>query len=813
MRPARLHERRGRSFRSCLLMGVTVALVGASLAGVAPTALAAFPGANGKIAFASDRDGDFEIYAVNADGTGLAKLTDNASNEFAPAWSPDGRSLAFGSDRDGNAEIYVMNANGSGITRLTNDPTDDGDPAWSPDGTKIAFDKLHGPNLGLNANREIYIVNVDGTGLTRLTDNLANDGAPAWSPGGTKLAFHSNRSGNFEIYTMTVSGAAEITNVSNNAAPDYDADWSPDETQLAFVSERAGGVPTIFVMNFDGSGQRDLTGRREYELHPVWSPDGTRVAFAAGGELYIINADGTGQTNITNTPFAFDLSPTWGPAISPPPGPPPDSDGDGIPDATDNCPDVPNPDQADLDSDGIGAACEPLDPAFDWRMQERFADLNGDGLLDHLVNRDDLLGEDVNGNGFVDYEPQIEISPERFTVLFDACGSVSEDSPIAGFTWQLRVGDEFRGISFEPRCDGFSFPLREGVFDVRLIIEDGSGRTASVTRSVVVQDWLIVSIGDSVASGEGNPDKPLESGTVVWSDRQCHRSGNAGPPLAALDIEIGDPRTSVTFVHLACSGASVTSGLLGPYEGQIRSVVDLAPQLADVKRLVGNREIDALLISIGAIDVGFGDIVFQCLRQRDCTTQGAGQMFVQRSQRLAGWYADLASCLSPTADPERCGQQSAELGLPLTPLDRAPRGIYITEYHDMTRGDDGETICTNILHDVPGIPRLGSITEEEARWASTIVLRFLNDSAFAAARDHGWRLITGIETDFLPHGYCSSDRWVVTYDDSRRIQSDWLGTLHPNAMGHHISYQHRIAQALFEDFYPSGGLSSPRLPG
>jgi hypothetical protein len=130
----------------------------------------------GRIAFASNRDGNFEIYVMNADGSGVTRLTNNPANDWQPSWSPDGRRIAFVSDRNGNPKIYVMNADGSGQTNLTNNPGIDWDPSWSPDGKRIAFDSNR------DGNYEIYIMNADGSGVTRLTYNPADDTRPSWSP-------------------------------------------------------------------------------------------------------------------------------------------------------------------------------------------------------------------------------------------------------------------------------------------------------------------------------------------------------------------------------------------------------------------------------------------------------------------------------------------------------------------------------------------------------------------------------------------------------------------------------------------------------
>ena len=116
----------------------------------------------GKITFMSSRDGNAEVYVMNADGSGQTRLTKNNQTwDYCPAWSPDGSKIAFESDRDGNWEIYVMNADGSEQTRLTNNPEEDYSPAWSPDGSKIAFMSKR------DGNYEIYVMNADGSEQTR----------------------------------------------------------------------------------------------------------------------------------------------------------------------------------------------------------------------------------------------------------------------------------------------------------------------------------------------------------------------------------------------------------------------------------------------------------------------------------------------------------------------------------------------------------------------------------------------------------------------------------------------------------------------
>ena len=139
-----------------------------------------------KIAFASNRDGivfkiinrdeNFDVYVMNADGSKKTRLTDNPADDEYPSWSPDGEKIAFGSKRDGNSEVYVMNADGSEQKILTKNPGYDGYPVWSPDGKKIAFMSAR------DGNEEIYVMNADGSEQRNLTNNPTDDVYLSWSP-------------------------------------------------------------------------------------------------------------------------------------------------------------------------------------------------------------------------------------------------------------------------------------------------------------------------------------------------------------------------------------------------------------------------------------------------------------------------------------------------------------------------------------------------------------------------------------------------------------------------------------------------------
>ena len=138
---------------------------------------AAFPGTNGMIAFGSTMDTPFEeIYVQNPDGSGFLRLTNNNAVDVSPTWSPDGRRIAFASDRDGDFEIYVMASDGTDVVKLTQNDASDISPTWSPDGRRIAFASDR------DGNYEVYVIDLERGTETNITNNPAWDLSPAASP-------------------------------------------------------------------------------------------------------------------------------------------------------------------------------------------------------------------------------------------------------------------------------------------------------------------------------------------------------------------------------------------------------------------------------------------------------------------------------------------------------------------------------------------------------------------------------------------------------------------------------------------------------
>ena len=194
--------------------------------------------AQARIAFASDRDGNWEIYVMDVNGGNPRNLTNDPSDDRDPSWSPDGKRIVFFSNRDGHvidgrptSEIYVMDADGGNPQNLTNDRNDDRFPSWSPDGKRIAFvSDRDGPPRYF----DIYVMDADGGNLQRLTSDPRDDRNPSWSPDGERIVFGARREGHFE-------------------------------TKFAVTYE-------IYVMDADGGNQQRLTENRKNDWQSLMVP-------------------------------------------------------------------------------------------------------------------------------------------------------------------------------------------------------------------------------------------------------------------------------------------------------------------------------------------------------------------------------------------------------------------------------------------------------------------------------------------------------------------------------------------------------------
>lgn len=301
---------------------VTLLLLTGSLIVVVPAG-ATFPGENGRISFSSDRSGRFQIYSQRPRGGALRQLTDAPGNSIFADWTPDGRHIVFDSDRvtNGcseqtcNVEIFAMDADGDDVRRITRNPGYDGAPSVSPDGQTIAFESDR------DGGAEIYTMSLEGGRVTKLTDNDAFDFGPKWSPDGSHIVFASDRArgeGSSDVYVMEADGsdARKLTPSRLNAGV---PDWSPDGDEIVFASNAAApGTSNLYVIESDGSELEQLTDLAEDEsaFFPSWSPDGHRIAFSSqqgdNVDIATLRQNGSDVRRVTSS-AAFDIAPDWGP--------------------------------------------------------------------------------------------------------------------------------------------------------------------------------------------------------------------------------------------------------------------------------------------------------------------------------------------------------------------------------------------------------------------------------------------------------------------------------------------------------------------
>jgi Tol biopolymer transport system component len=263
--------------------------------------------------------GPYKIWVTAADGSNPVEIG-RTESPHPFAWSPDGARVAFDSGTvQSGFSIVVLEADGSGATTLALDAAPDAPPSWSPDGTKLAFTTTN--------DSDIAVARADGGGRTLLIQDATRDMAPSWSPDGSQIAFFRGFFGQSFLYVIRPDGSGLHQLSQTPADTSVPPAWSPDGKHLLLGAIEQVGYSrlgpyyrtNVYVVGVDGVGERRLTDSLSLDAgsSATWSPDARRIAFLSTRvysspyrQLFVMNADGTCETQVT-TGTAAVLQPTW----------------------------------------------------------------------------------------------------------------------------------------------------------------------------------------------------------------------------------------------------------------------------------------------------------------------------------------------------------------------------------------------------------------------------------------------------------------------------------------------------------------------
>jgi lysophospholipase L1-like esterase len=378
---------------------------------------------------------------------------------------------------------------------------------------------------------------------------------------------------------------------------------------------------------------------------------------------------------------------------------------------------------------------------------------------------------------------------DGFGVQLDASHSAGI-GPSTTFSWEVidSRGDATPLGGEDPTVD-----LPPGPYTVELtaIGLSGSDGPQYAAVDIQVKDILIVSIGDSYASGEGNPVVPGAT-SPQWAyspdpamdleNADAHRSTIAGPAQFALRLQQANPQEAVTFVSVADSGASIPVGVLGPMASVGDPSHQLPAQIAELKQIIGTRPIDVLTVSVGGDDIGFAGLAESLVENTAFGRPSRAAIlarFDAALKALPGRFAELAAAIQA-------------LG---------PARVLVTGYPDLTRNQRGNVAA------IPGPGGFTLVSKRDAQLVSRTIIPRLDAAIARAAAAYHWTLVAAIDADFRPHGYPSRTPWFRTLGQSLQMEGSIDGTFHPNAAG-----QQDIAMRLLEAYMGTTGGAPRRRP-
>lgn len=238
------------------------------------------------------------IILVSDTGEFISKITDDSFNNFAPELSPDGKKIAFYSNRDGDYDIYTVNTDGTDLKNITNNDSGDFMPKWSNDSKQICYSSDEAGFTG------VYIINFDGTEKTQIVKNNAENAGAIWSTDNKGLIYVSNEEGNFDIYSIGIEGNKKIK-LTNDEYFEETLSLSPDGSKVLYSAGQIDNtVFEVFVLDLNNLKISQLTNNMSYGRMPLWAEGGNKIIFSSDmegySEIYIMNSNGTGLKNLTN---------------------------------------------------------------------------------------------------------------------------------------------------------------------------------------------------------------------------------------------------------------------------------------------------------------------------------------------------------------------------------------------------------------------------------------------------------------------------------------------------------------------------------
>jgi Tol biopolymer transport system component len=261
-------------------------------------------------AYHTNQTGSWEIFRWSGDNQTVNLSRGGAqTNNLGPSLSPDRRTIAFTTDRDGNWEVYVANTDGTGEPqRITyNSFAVDLAPIWSPDGKRLIYNSIR------KGNWDLFVFDVQAGEEMQLTDGPSNDLTPVWSPDGKKALYQSFRDGLLQMIEIDVD-AGTTTKISDGKGSDSDPVYAPDGKQIAFLSTRGGNKAQLYTANADGSNVQAVSAPELVAVNQSFSPDGTMIAYQGtkdGAPSLYVYEQNTKKTRQVTASNIASYAPTW----------------------------------------------------------------------------------------------------------------------------------------------------------------------------------------------------------------------------------------------------------------------------------------------------------------------------------------------------------------------------------------------------------------------------------------------------------------------------------------------------------------------